>query len=147
MNAVQVTKNAWMKMSQIINVSKNKYGFIYSASSGGCNGFNFELNLLEKNKIKAAFLVAGFCSLPENEFKEGMRTFVKQFNYKKIKENYPKFYIFHSDNDPYVPLEKAEELKEKLGGELIVVPSAGHFNSASGYDKFELLLEKIKTIL
>ena len=49
MNAIQVTKNSWVKMSQIINASKNKYGFIYSASSGGCNGFNFELNLLEKN--------------------------------------------------------------------------------------------------
>ena len=49
MNAIQVTKNAWNKMSKIMNVSKNKYGFIYSASSGGCNGFNFELNLLEKN--------------------------------------------------------------------------------------------------
>ena len=49
MNAIQVTKNAWVKMSQIINASKNKYGFIYSASSGGCNGFNFELNILEKN--------------------------------------------------------------------------------------------------
>ena len=36
-------------MSTIINLTKNKYGFIYSASSGGCNGFNFELNLLNKN--------------------------------------------------------------------------------------------------
>ena len=51
MNTILVTKNAWMKMSQIMNVSKNKYGFIYSASSGGCNGFNFELNLLDKNSI------------------------------------------------------------------------------------------------
>ena len=52
MNAIQVTKNAWVKMSQIINASKNKYGFIYSASSGGCNGFNFELNLLSKKDYK-----------------------------------------------------------------------------------------------
>ena len=48
MNTILVTKNAWMKMSQIMNVSKNKYGFIYSASSGGCNGSNFELSLLQK---------------------------------------------------------------------------------------------------
>ena len=48
MNSIHVTRNEWNKMSQIINLSKNKYGFIYSASSGGCNGFNFELNLLEK---------------------------------------------------------------------------------------------------
>tara|TARA_B100000427_G_scaffold309216_1_gene298070 strand:- start:2102 stop:2470 length:369 start_codon:yes stop_codon:yes gene_type:complete len=52
MNTIHVTKNAWNKMSHIINLSKNKYGFIYSASSGGCNGFNFELNLLEKELHK-----------------------------------------------------------------------------------------------
>jgi len=52
MNSIHVTKNAWNKMSHIINLSKNKYGFIYSASSGGCNGFNFELNLLEKELHK-----------------------------------------------------------------------------------------------
>ena len=52
MNMIHVTKNAWNKMSHIINLSKNKYGFIYSASSGGCNGFNFELNLLEKELHK-----------------------------------------------------------------------------------------------
>ena len=55
MNSIKVTKNAWNKMSQIIRLTKNQYGFVYSASSGGCNGFNFELNLLkegEYNKIK-----------------------------------------------------------------------------------------------
>ena len=49
MNSINITKNAWKQMSTIINLTKNKYGFIYSASSGGCNGFNFELNLLNKN--------------------------------------------------------------------------------------------------
>ena len=56
MNSVKVTKNAWNKMAEIIKLTKNKYGFLYSASSGGCNGFNFELNLLkedEYNKIKS----------------------------------------------------------------------------------------------
>ena len=48
MTSIQITQNAWRKMSTIIKLSKNKYGFIYSASSGGCNGFNFELNLLNQ---------------------------------------------------------------------------------------------------
>ena len=48
MTSIQITQNAWKKMSTIIKLSKNKYGFIYSASSGGCNGFNFELNLLNQ---------------------------------------------------------------------------------------------------
>ncbi len=53
--------------------------------------------------------------------------------------------MFHSDNDPYVPLEKAKELAKKLGVELIMVKNAGHFNEKAGYTKFELLLEKIKS--
>ena len=54
-NPIKVTRNAWLKMSDIINKSKMNYGFLYSCSSGGCNGFNFELNLLNKDyyeKIK-----------------------------------------------------------------------------------------------
>ena len=52
---IKVTLKAWLKMSDIINKSKMNYGFLYSCSSGGCNGFNFELNLLNKDyyeKIK-----------------------------------------------------------------------------------------------
>jgi iron-sulfur cluster assembly accessory protein len=45
---ILVSKNAWKKMTEIIKQSNNKYGFLYSASSGGCNGFNFVLELLDK---------------------------------------------------------------------------------------------------
>ena len=45
---MNITKSAWNKMSNIIQKSGNQFGFIYSASSGGCNGFNFELNLLDQ---------------------------------------------------------------------------------------------------
>ena len=51
MNSINITKNAWNKMSQIIRLTKNQYGFLYSASSGGCNGFNFELNLLKEGEL------------------------------------------------------------------------------------------------
>ena len=43
---IQITKNAWKKISEILHKTNNHYGMIYSASSGGCNGFNFELDLL-----------------------------------------------------------------------------------------------------
>ena len=32
--------------------SKNHFGFLFSASAGGCNGFNFNLNLLDENTYK-----------------------------------------------------------------------------------------------
>ena len=45
---IYVTKNAWKKMDDIIHASKNPLGFIFHASSGGCNGFNFKLDLLDQ---------------------------------------------------------------------------------------------------
>jgi len=47
--SIQVTRSAWSKIKDIIQKSDNKYGFLYSCSSGGCNGFNFELDLLDKD--------------------------------------------------------------------------------------------------
>jgi Iron-sulfur cluster assembly accessory protein len=47
--SIKVTNSAWSKMKDIIIKSSNQYGFIYSCSSGGCNGFNFNLDLLDNN--------------------------------------------------------------------------------------------------
>ena len=52
MTSIQITKNAWTKIREILHVTKNKYGMVYSASSGGCNGFNFELDLLTEELHK-----------------------------------------------------------------------------------------------
>ena len=49
MTSIQITKSAWSKIGEIINKTKNSYGLLYSAKAGGCNGFNFELDLLEKD--------------------------------------------------------------------------------------------------
>ena len=48
--AIYVTHNAWRKMENIIKISKNQLGFIFHASSGGCNGFNFKLELLDRDR-------------------------------------------------------------------------------------------------
>ena len=52
MASISVTQNAWKKMAEIILKSKHNLGFIYSASSGGCNGFNFELNLIQQKEYE-----------------------------------------------------------------------------------------------
>ena len=109
-------------------------------------GVPFVLNVIEKHPVKAAFLVAGFVGKAGNEFDESMKTFAqKPFNWQQIKENCKKFVIFHSDNDPYIKLSKAEELADNLNTKVILVKDAGHFNAASGYKSFDLLLEIIKS--
>jgi len=111
----------------------------------------FILNVLERIKkpVKAALFVAGFTGSLGNPKYDGLNnTFAaKEFNWEKIKKNCGSFFVFHSDNDPYVPLEKAKKLAQKLGIEPIVVKDAGHFNESADYTEFPLLLEKIKGIL
>lgn len=108
-------------------------------------GCAFILNLLErsKTKIKSAYLVSGFTSQLNNpQFDPVNKTFVeRKFDWKKIRENCPEFHIFHSDNDPYVPLEKAETLSKNLHSKIILIRRAGHINAKAGYTKFPQLLE------
>lgn len=109
----------------------------------------FLLSVIEKRNepIKAAFFVSGFVngSLGNPKFDKINKSFTeKKFNWVKIKRNCPKFYVLHSDNDPYVPLARAKDLAKKLGTKVIIVESAGHFNESAGYKKFDLLLQKIK---
>jgi predicted alpha/beta hydrolase family esterase len=107
-------------------------------------GVPFTLTLLEKHKAKTTFLVAGFTGALNNDFDARMNTIAqRKFNWEKINQNCKSFYLFYSDNDPYVPIEKAEELAKKLGIDPILIKNAGHFNESAGYTKFPILLEKI----
>ena len=49
---IQITRSAWQKIGEIIHKTNNTYGLLYSARTGGCNGFNFELDLLTKDLHK-----------------------------------------------------------------------------------------------
>lgn len=110
-------------------------------------GVAFVLSILERHKVKAAFLVAGFCSPLGNNFDAINKTFVdREFDWETIRHNCENFYVFNSDNDPYVRLEKGAELAASVRSELIIVKNAGHFNLVSGYTKFPMLLEKINAL-
>ena len=108
----------------------------------------FLLDLLENldKPVKSAFFISGFLGLLGNpDFDEINKTFTdRKFDWEKIIHNCKKFYIYHSNNDPYVPIKKATELAKKLDCEVIEIKNAGHFNEKAGYNKFKLLLEDIK---
>ncbi|MAG60978.1 hypothetical protein CL619_04280 [archaeon] len=107
----------------------------------------FILDILEKIdvKVKACFFVSGFLGFLENsEFDEVNKTFIeREFDWEKITSNCENFLMYHSDNDPYVPLKKAEELKKKLKCELKIISGAGHFNEATGCLEFPMLFKEI----
>ena len=111
-------------------------------------GCAFILNLLEKYDVKVSmsFLVAGFIGKIGNDYYDVInKTFTERdFDWDKIKKNCGKFLIYHSHDDPYIPFLKAEELASELDCTLKIVDGAGHFNTKSGYNKFEILLQDIK---
>ena len=52
---ITITQKAFSKMNTIMKKSNNKNGFLFGVNSGGCNGFNFDLKLIdttELNEIK-----------------------------------------------------------------------------------------------
>ncbi len=140
------TLENWEKVFQ----EYKKYLDENSIVIGHSLGVVFLLRVLERESkpIKAAFFVSGFTDLLNNPtFDEINQTFIeKNFNWLKIKNNCNKFYVFHSDNDPYVPLSQAKKLSKKLDTNLNLVKNAGHFNKGSGYSEFSLLLAQIKEI-
>ena len=66
---IQVTVNAWQKISEIMKQSKNKYGLLFSSSSGGCSGFNFELGLLDKKTYESIIKLKYLTVLTESDAK------------------------------------------------------------------------------
>lgn len=49
-----------------------------------------------------------------------------------------------STNDPYITIDEAASLQEKLGIEMIILQNGGHINTDSGYGEWSWILEKIK---
>lgn len=107
-----------------------------------------KLEILEE-PVKASFLVAGCIGkLGIDDFdKINASFFENPFDWNEIKKNSKHFFVYHSDNDPYVPLEMGKELANKLGVEVILVKGGGHLNEKVGYTKFPLILEDIKKLI
>jgi hypothetical protein len=114
-------------------------------------GAGFALNLLEdaSQPVIATYLVAGFLGrLGIPEFDVLNESFVcRDFDWQKILTNIGHSHIFHSDNDPYVPLSKGEDLAKKLKIKATLVPGAQHINEEAGYLTFPLILAELKSDL
>lgn len=112
-------------------------------------GAAFILDYLEQTnkKIKAAFLVAGYHKLINNEFDELNKTFVGgKFNWNKIRQNCGKFFVIGSDNDEYISIGITKDLAKSLDAKLKIIHNGGHLNKKAGFDKFPELLDLISKI-
>jgi len=137
---------AWLKVIEDLHNNIGAQTILIGHSVGA----SFILSILESLNlpVRAAFLVSGFLGLLNNEeFDNLNKEFVnRKFDWDKIKRNVQEIHLYHSNNDPYVPIEKAYELATNLGIEPIIIKNGGHFNETAGYREFPRLLLDIKNL-
>jgi len=116
---------------------------IVGHSSGGTAGLKLLQRLPKETVIHACFTVSSSFVKHGADPIEGLMR--EDFQFDVIKEHAKHFVVFHSDDDPYVPIADAHILSERLSGELIVIRGQGHFNLEKGpqYRQFPKLLETI----
>lgn len=113
------------------------------------SGATFALRLLEKEWLyhpKKVILVSGLIDKIGNaEYDILNAPFIdKPFDWKTIKKCCSKrVTVLHGDNDPYVPIEQAEEVAKNLEVPLQIIKNGGHLNAESGYTEFSEILDFI----
>lgn len=132
----------------------NDETIIIGHSSGAAYILGILQRLPKKNVVQKAILVAGFVdaelteklfeSVPKEHY---FKLFPKKWDWKKIRSQSKKFIIFQALDDPYVQVRHAETLKEKLNGELILIPGASHFSISTGGERFKEFPELLQKIL
>ena len=128
----------------------NTIGEIYEDDLiiGHSLGSAFALRLLEQSSsnIFGLFLVSGFLRpIDFPPYNEMIQSFVlHNFPWDSILKKVETKFIYHSNNDPIVPLKLGLELGEFMKTPVKIISGAGHFNIESGYSKFEQLFTDIQ---
>lgn len=112
----------------------------------------FFLHVLERFEVRvdAAVFVSPFLYIPPNPDLWPIDVVNKsfygyKFDFGKLKRKIPVSYVLYSDDDPYVPVEKALEFADKLGSSKIPVLGGGHLNAEVNLNEFPLVLELCKS--
>ncbi len=136
----------WLGVLEQYKSQINENTILVGHSLGGL----FLLRVLERleKPVDAAFFVSAPIGVKPILYYDSDEKFSGfEFDWKNIKKKAKYFTVYHSDNDPYVSLGNGEKLARQFGVDLTFIPSAGHFNTESGYTKFERLLQDIKKAL
>ncbi|WP_420152990.1 RBBP9/YdeN family alpha/beta hydrolase [Siphonobacter sp.] len=96
---------------------------------------------LYKRPIKAALLVAP-SDTEAASYPSGTTGFSPM---PTVKLPFPSI-VVRSTNDPYMTMERAQDMAEAWGSELITITNAGHINVGSGYGSWPAGLELLQQL-
>jgi len=111
----------------------------------------FIFRVLERSNVKilASFLVAPFSrTIRMPKYDAANSTFLeKEFDWERIRKNCGDFYVYGSDNDPYVKFSQEDFVAKRLEARMRVIEGAGHIDADAGYKEFKELLGDISFLM
>lgn len=135
-------ENAWVAFLKQEIGTPDEDLYLIGHSIGATTILRYLETIDESEKIGGVVLVAGFTE--KIGYKEIENFFKSPFNLEKIKRASKNgFTAIHSDNDPYVNVKFADIFKEKLGAEIIIKNSMGHFSGDIENEKACLELPEV----
>ncbi len=118
-----------------------KNTFLIGHSAGAITILRYLEQLKRGAKIGGCILVAGWVG--DLGYKRLSNFFTKPVNWAKIRQHCRKFVIIQSDNDPYVKMYHATELRRHLGAKLIVEHKKGHLTDDEGIRKLDSVIDSV----
>ena len=98
------------------------------------------LSLPEDKKVGGCVFVAGFNLLDYPEIKDFYK---RELDINKLRKKCKSFVNLYSDNDPDVPIKRAEEFADLIEAKKILVLGKGHFSDDIGVKELPEALEEL----
>lgn len=136
--------NAWNQKLLSRKSWDFKDSLIIGHSAGSVEILNLLSILPQDQKPKTVVLVSSLRLKPNWP---ALRNLIPEpFDFQAIKKNAGRFIFVHAVDDPTCPIADSQYYADKLGGELIILPSGGHFNILRDvrFWRFPKLLEALE---
>jgi predicted alpha/beta hydrolase family esterase len=111
---------------------------------GHSTGAIASMRFAESNKILGSVLVGGYYTDQGMDSEKQSGYFDTPWNWKAIKNNQQFIIQYNSTNDPFIPIEEAHFVHEKLQTEYYEFTNQGHFGGDHYKKTFPELLEALK---
>ncbi len=111
---------------------------------GHSSGATAAMRFAETHRLLGMALVSACYTDLGYDSEKVSHYFDDPWQWEKIKGNVKWIIQFHSLNDPYIPVEEARFVAERLGSDYKEYPDQGHFSSDVNKTEFPELLEALK---
>ena len=96
-------------------------------SSGAVCGMRYA----EQHKFKALILIGPHYTDLDDQLEKDSGYFDGEWDWESIKNNVEKIYVFHSENDPYIPTQDFHHIIKNLNAQDMNIAGAGHFENST----------------